>query len=86
MNIGPVWNSFRQYKEKSGCFDCGEQYPHYILEFDHIDGSKKIDNVYRVLKKYGEQKAWEEVKKCQVVCANCHKRRTFIREDRSDES
>lgn len=86
MNSGPGWIKFRDYKEKMGCFDCGKKYPHYILEFDHIDGSKKIDNVYRVFKKYGEDKAWTEARKCQVVCANCHKARTFIREERLGES
>lgn len=86
MNIGPIWSNFREYKERMGCQDCGEKYPHYILEFDHVSGSRKIDNVYRVLKKYGEEKAWQEVKKCDVVCANCHKQRTFLREESSSES
>lgn len=70
----------REYKELSGCADCGEKFPHYVLEFDHLPGSKKIDNVYRVLKKYGIESAWQEVAKCDVVCANCHKIRTYERE------
>jgi hypothetical protein len=72
---------FRQYKEDAGCADCGYDYPHYMLEFDHLPGTKKVDNVYRVLKKYGLESAWQEVAKCEVVCANCHKRRTFEREN-----
>lgn len=51
-----------------------------MLEFDHLPGQKKVDNVYRVLKKYGLESAWQEVDKCDVVCANCHKRRTYERE------
>jgi hypothetical protein len=50
-----------------------------MLEFDHRPGEKKLDNVYRVLKKYGLEKAMEEIRKCDVVCANCHKHRTHHR-------
>lgn len=71
---------FQRYKEKMGCSDCGKKYPHYVLEFDHRPGVRKIDVVTRVLKKYGVDKAWAEVKKCDVVCANCHKIRTYERE------
>ena len=68
------------YKEKHGCSDCRNKFPHYILEFDHRPEFKKIDNVYRVLRSYGEKAAWAEIKKCDVVCANCHKMRTYQRE------
>lgn len=74
------YSEFQAYKEKMGCKDCKVKYPHYILEFDHRPGVKKIDLVYRVLKKYGRDAAWKEVKKCDVVCSNCHKERTYFRE------
>lgn len=76
-----MWSDFQAYKEKQGCHDCGVHYPHYILEFDHRPGKKKVDIVYRVLKKYGKQAAWEEAMKCDVVCSNCHKQRTYLREN-----
>jgi hypothetical protein len=69
----------RKYKEDSGCIDCESKYPHYMLEFDHRPEHRKLDNVYRVLKKYGVDMAWAEVSKCDVVCANCHKIRTWQR-------
>ena len=50
------------------------------MEFDHKPGYKKIDVVYRVLKTYGREMAWKEVAKCDVVCSNCHKVRTYARE------
>jgi hypothetical protein len=71
---------FQTHKEKMGCFDCKVKYPHYILEFDHRPGVKKVDIVYRVLKKFGRDAAWKEVRKCDVVCSNCHKARTYMRE------
>lgn len=75
-----VLEDLHLYKEKSGCFDCKNKFPHYVLEFDHKPEYQKIDVVYRVLRNYGPEAAWAEVKKCDVVCANCHKIRTYTRE------
>jgi hypothetical protein len=47
-------------------------------------GQKKIDVVYRVLRNYGPEAAWKEVAKCDVVCANCHKIRTYQREQENE--
>jgi hypothetical protein len=68
-------------KESHGCSDCRNRFPHYVLEFDHRPGEQKIDNVTRVLKNYGTDMAWKEVAKCDIVCSNCHKIRTYIREN-----
>jgi hypothetical protein len=68
------------YKEKMGCFDCGQDYPHYVLEFDHLPEFKKFGVVSHILKKYGPDKAWEEIAKCDVVCSNCHKIRSHDRQ------
>ena len=71
--------AFHEYKEEKGCFDCKGIFPHYILEFDHKPEFEKIAAVYNVMKTLGIPKAWEEVAKCDVVCANCHKARTYQR-------
>jgi hypothetical protein len=80
MSITEHLPALQQYKEEHGCADCGESFPHFVLEFDHRPGERKFGNVYRVLKKYGWDKAWAEVNKCDVVCSNCHKLRTYARE------
>ena len=80
QTVAEVLRELHLYKEKSGCTDCRNHFPHYVLEFDHLPGMKKIDVVYRVLKNYGEEMAWKEVAKCEVVCSNCHKIRTYNRE------
>lgn len=69
------------YKEAAGCADCRNKFPHYVLEFDHKPEFNKIDVVYRVLRNYGPEAAWAEVKKCDVVCSNCHKVRSYVREN-----
>ncbi len=58
------------------CIDCGEEDP-IVLEFDHLrDKSFAIGPAL-------SRKSWdnilEEMKKCEVVCANCHCRRTARR-------
>jgi len=80
MSITEHLPALQKYKEDQGCTDCLIMYPHFVLEFDHRPGVKKFGNVYHVLKKYGSEKAWAEVKKCDVVCSNCHKIRTYQRE------
>lgn len=75
-----VLQDLHLYKEKNGCTDCRNKFPHYVLEFDHKPQFQKIDVVYRVLRNYGEKAAWLEVAKCDVVCSNCHKVRTYTRE------
>jgi hypothetical protein len=72
--------ALQAYKEKMGCIDCAKDFPHYVLEFDHRPEFKKFGVVSRILKKYGAEKAWEEVAKCDVVCSNCHKLRTHSRQ------
>lgn len=60
------------------CVDCGEDDP-VVLEFDHL--KDKIDNVGKMAADgVSLKKLREEIAKCQVVCANCHKRRTAMRQ------
>ena len=66
-------------KESSGCVDCKEMYPHYILEFDHREGTEKIGSPSELYAKYGRKIGLEEMEKCDIVCANCHKIRTYNR-------
>jgi NAD-dependent dihydropyrimidine dehydrogenase PreA subunit len=56
------------------CFDCGENFPYYVFEFHHRDAASKQDNFRRV-----RNRAWEtvleELAKCDLLCANCHRKR-----------
>ena len=59
------------------CLDCGELDP-VVLEFDHVRGEKKFD-VGQCLARNTWQTVLDEIAKCEVVCANCHRRRTARR-------
>ena len=69
------------YKEDSGCVDCGEKYPYFVLHFDHL-GDKEFN-----ISRYRENRLSiedikKEIDKCEVVCANCHAIRTHSRAKR----
>lgn len=65
----------RNYKLSKGCADCGYNKHHAALEFDHVDGEKE----FNVCNAKSIKQAKEEIKKCEVVCSNCHRIRTYER-------
>lgn len=58
------------------CVDCGVKYPFYVMQFDHKGTDKKLFIVSRLMSMEGVKK---EIKKCDLVCANCHAERTYQR-------
>ncbi len=63
-----------EFLSKNPCIDCGESDP-IVLEFDHIEN--KFENVSVMVKsRFSTKKLLEEIKKCEIRCANCHRRKT----------
>jgi hypothetical protein len=58
------------------CVDCGESDP-VVLEFDHL--GDKAFNIGSSLRDRSWESLLAEMAKCEVVCANCHRRRTASR-------
>jgi hypothetical protein len=58
------------------CVDCGETDP-LVLEFDHL-GDKEF-GIAQGLRDRNWEGVLDEIAKCEVVCANCHRRRTALR-------
>ena len=57
------------------CVDCGEN-DIRVLEFDHRDPQQKHGGISRmVADRCSIDKISAEVEKCDVRCANCHRRR-----------
>ena len=56
------------------CNHCGDT-DRELLEFDHVDPATKVCNVARA-SSFSELRFWEEVRKCQLLCPPCHKRKT----------
>lgn len=62
-----------------GCADCGYRGHAAALDFDHLPGSVKLFDIGGSVAKYSLEVLLAEVTKCEVVCANCHRVRTFVR-------
>ena len=62
-------------KLEAGCMDCGYNSHSCALDFDHRDPTSKLFTISN-----GSSKHWtfiqEEIDKCDIVCANCHRVRT----------
>ncbi len=68
-------------ERKAGpCTDCGGTFHPAAMDFDHMGHEVKVDNLSRL--------AWSgaslarldtEIAKCELVCANCHRLRTWTR-------
>jgi hypothetical protein len=68
----------RDYKQKHGCADCGYNEHHCALDFDHRPGELKVGTIQNG-GGWGWKALLEEIAKCDVVCANCHRIRTYNR-------
>ena len=64
-----------RYKIRMGCIDCGYRESPYALQWDHRDPADKIDTPHRMAS-YSVKKIFEEARKCDIRCANCHAIRT----------
>jgi hypothetical protein len=65
----------RAHLAENPCVDCGEADPN-LLDFDHIDPSTKVLAVAELIRQGREADVRIEVAKCEIRCANCHRRRT----------
>ena len=82
-NNDDIWtckvDAFLSQRFSEGCLDCGEMDP-IVLDLDHLDPSQKKYKISDLRKrKVSEQELIEELEKCEVVCANCHRIRTHNR-------
>jgi hypothetical protein len=69
----------RDYKlNNSICTDCGISYPPHMLDFDHLF-NKRFTISGKGVKDFGLDAIIEEIKKCEIVCSNCHRHRTYMR-------
>ena len=65
------------------CADCGGRFPSCAMDFDHRDPRQKRYTVSRMVGRAGTERIMAEVAKCDIVCANCHRDRTYRRREAS---
>lgn len=63
---------------RSKCADCGIRDP-IVLEFDHVTGVKRDSISALIMAPAAISSIKAEIAKCDVRCANCHRRKTSRR-------
>lgn len=71
----------RDIKTSQPCVDCGGWFHPAAMTFDHLPGHEKLDDIADLVRFGCTRLAREEVLKCEVVCANCHAVRTYMRRE-----
>lgn len=81
---GPIKNRRKEVRriiterKNIPCVDCKQSYPFYVMDFDHVRGTK-LFAISSQLDYVSLETLLKEIAKCEVVCANCHRIRTFTR-------
>lgn len=75
----PRFAWLKEYKETRPCVDCKNKFPAECMDFDHLPGKKKFRPIAHLLHCRDESVLQAEIEKCELVCANCHRIRTFAR-------
>lgn len=65
---------FEQFLDGKTCQKCVENDP-ICLDFHHIDPSQKEGTISRMVNEFrSKESIMEEIKKCVLVCSNCHRK------------
>lgn len=69
--------SWLNERKNKPCKDCGGVFPPCVMDFDHVRGKKhrEIASMWECSKKL----ILREIAKCDLVCSNCHRIRTWNR-------
>jgi len=72
--------AFVNQAKSKPCTDCNGEFPPYAMDFDHLDANLKICGV-AILSSNGAsiEVIENEIAKCELVCATCHRIRTLQR-------
>ena len=63
------------YLRDHPCVDCGEA-DLVVLDFDHVRDVKIASISAMIRDRMSMELVWAEIAKCEVRCANCHRRKT----------
>lgn len=75
-HVSMLKSYIRGYLLQNPCITCGEL-DIVVLEFDHVNCTTKKNSISALIRRGASLAVLqEEIKKCQVLCANCHRRRT----------
>lgn len=67
---------FQELKSQLSCSKCGENHP-ACLEFHHKNPQEKEFTISSMIGRKRKELILEEIKKCVVLCANCHRKEHY---------
>ena len=65
--------NWQAFKATLSCLNCGENHP-ATFDFHHVERHPDNKKVHRLIQDNNIGRALEEIKKCIVLCANCHRK------------
>lgn len=74
------WNKIIYLYKNVPCMDCNIQFPPYVMDFDHKNPEEKLFSISKPTIQ-NKKEIIAEIMKCDVVCANCHRIRTFLKKE-----
>lgn len=66
----------KRYLSDKNCADC-KCSDVVVLEFDHLDNKRYV--ISRICRTHSWASIYKEIQKCEIVCVNCHRKRTYKR-------
>ena len=72
-----VW--YHALKAARPCADCGGSFHPAAMHWDHLPGTDKHADLGDLVRTHDQARILAEIAKCELVCANCHAVRTFVR-------
>lgn len=70
-----------RFKNKP-CADCQGWFEPCQMDFDHRDSKKKVKSISD-MQYYSVKQILKEIAKCDLVCSNCHRLRTYKRRQKN---
>lgn len=71
--------SYVNERKDAPCADCAGSFHYCQMDFDHVRGEKLASVSQLLAYGYGKVVIDKEIEKCDLVCANCHRLRTWDR-------
>lgn len=76
IRVAKIKKYIQDLKSSTPCMDCKKTYPYYVMDFDH-QHSKEFLISKAVESGRSLEAIKKEIEKCEIVCANCHRIRTY---------
>jgi hypothetical protein len=61
------------------CAECGLTFHPVAMHWHHLPGVEKAAELGNLAKGGSRRRVLEEIAKCELICANCHAVRTFVK-------